>query len=102
MRDKQSILLGLLLIMAAYQSCQIASLKNQVEALSRANGAIGSGNKRISGRHAYLIETGRYVGEIVGYEASNACGDCWVTRLPGLPPERTKSYQKSTVYIKDE
>ncbi len=51
------------------------------------------------GKHAYLIENGKYLGVVEGQSEDPRRGDVWITRAPG---EHQKMYGKSRVTLKDK
>ncbi len=51
------------------------------------------------GKHAYLTETGKYLGLVEGQGEDNRRGEVWIVRIPG---DHQKMYGKTRVTLKDK
>jgi hypothetical protein len=85
-------------LLASFTYAELKELRREVRALREEVQLFEFRSRKLKKRYAYLIETGRFLGEVVGMDVE----DGLVVRLPGLDPSQDRTYKRSLIYIREE
>src|SRR5262245_32257511 len=99
-----AIALAVLSLVSIHSNRQVADLKRDILVLDSRHALthLNARGPEPDAKNAYLIETGRYVGEVIGEKHSDKCPDCVIVHLLNQASDADKSYPRSSLYIKHE